>query len=185
MPRKGKLGNAPGSDVHLTPPEIWERVMATLGKIVRDPCPHPRPDGHCALEGGPWEGPFYLNPPFSDLDAFCEKAARSAEGIVLVPCRTSQPYWGTLTRAASVVAYWTGDRDRGGKLPRRIRFLDAFGVRQPGAPFDAALFLLSESRGTQGAFIDAFSDVATVVRLHSPRLRPDVMRIQRILEAQS
>lgn len=63
------------------------------------------------------------------------------------------------------MAYWTGDKDRGGKLSRRIRFLDAQGKRQAGAPFDAALFLLSNDVLCRSRFEAAFSDVATIARV--------------------
>lgn len=172
MVRHGRMGNAPGEDVTLTPPEIWER-LERIGGGVYDPCPHPRPEGWDGLTA-PWVIPTgqvgYANPPFSGLLAWSFKASvehhtnyRSV--VVLVPCRTSQPYWALLHRNACTVAYWTGDKDHGGKLPRRIRFLDKTGKRMPGAPFDAALFLMSSNEEHRARFAAAFQDVATIVRL--------------------
>lgn len=81
MPRRGKLGNAPGNDVHLTPPEVWDRVWSVGGGVVYDPCPHPfRAD---ALGPEPWDITLgrigYVNPPFSNIEAFADKSVVTAE----------------------------------------------------------------------------------------------------------
>jgi hypothetical protein len=170
VPRRGKLGNSPGDDVHLTPPEIWERVERVSGRVF-DPCPHPfTVDG---LTCGPWAlqpgDVAYVNPPFSDLERWSRRSAdHGAAGdtvVVLVPARTSQPYWTVLCSASSDIAFWTGDRDHGGKLGRRVRYLNRDGVRQAGAPFDTALFLMTTSLDHRSRFRAAFSDVATIVAL--------------------
>lgn len=178
MTRHGKLGNAPGSDVHQTPLEVWDRVFYVAdGKDVFDPCPHPfvqdALDPEFLWDPGP-RGVNYVNPPFTLLEQFATKARETARmghtGIQLVPCRSSQPYWGILAGVASRIAFWTGnghtvDRKDPHYLPRRLRFLDANGKRQAGAPFDTALFLLSNDAIHQARFEYAFADVATVVHL--------------------
>lgn len=173
MPRRGRLGNDPGSDVHLTPPEIWQRVGQVADGPVLDPCPHPFVKDTL---GDPWEPSHlaYVNPPFTALEAFSRKAVETMERgysvIVLVPCRSSQPFWSVLCDAASHVAFWDGNADYTrkkdpGYLPRRIRFLRPDGTRQAGAPFDAALFLLSYQKPIRVRFEYAFVDVATIARL--------------------
>lgn len=180
--RKGRLGNAPGEDVTLTPPEIWERLgqVPDQGKALFDPCPHPRPEAD-ALEGEIWDPGFrnvgYLNAPFSDLYPWQRKAVRSAMAghpfISLVPARTSQPMWRCLASAASMIAFWCGtENERGpGYLSRRVRFLSKDGSRMAGAPFDTVLFLLSDDLFYRERFERAFSDVATVVALRPHRNR--------------
>jgi hypothetical protein len=171
--RRGKLGNAPGSDVHLTPPEIWER-LDRIAPAWFDPCPHPyEEDGLASV----WpDAPTYVNPPFSDLEPWAEKVCREAwarfanrDGtrkwapmVALVPVRPSQPYFGRLLMLCNAVALWTGDKDQGGTLGRRVRFLDAAGKRQAGAPFDTAIFYFGSA--PRATFMAAFRDVAKVVR---------------------
>lgn len=197
MTRKGKLGNAPGADDHLTPLEILERVRR-VARIDLDPCGNPdalivtREHDATDFWGGEhtdglaqdWSlyvkpgydshaGLFYANPPFSDIHPWVKKALETARqghtGIVLVPCRTSQPYWATLCENAAAIAFWEGTADyikRGqpGYLPRRVRFLRPDGTRQAGAPFDTALFLLTQRPTHLVRFVRAFGDVATIVR---------------------
>jgi hypothetical protein len=167
----------PGSDVHLTPPEVWDRVQAVEpGATWFDPCPHPWTV--CGLSNVWGDGPTYVNPPFSDLLRWAARAheagARGETVVVLVPVRTSQPYWSRLAMSASDIAFWTGDKDHGGKIPRRVRFLRPDGTRQAGAPFDTALFLLSNDLVHRERFERAFGDVATVVRLRPHRARAGI-----------
>jgi hypothetical protein len=178
------MGNGPGSDVHLTPPEIWARLARVAGEgHLFDPCPHPWViDGVAGVDGlgedWPWQpGQVdYTNPPFSALLDWTVQAIDHARmgrtGVVLVPVRSSQPYWARLVGYADTVAYWRGTTDAntvdpatGTVLARRVRFMDANGERQSGAPFDTALFLLTEDQIHRERFCEAFGDVATISRL--------------------
>ena len=166
------MGNAPGEDVTLTPPEIWERLERVPGPggSLWDPCPHPWTRDGLTEEWPHAPGQVdYCNPPFSALHAWSSRCGEYAERgrtvIALVPCRTSQPYWRVLNEHANTVAYWTGDKDIGGAIPRRIRFLTRDGRRMAGAPFDAALFLLTTDLEHRARFRAAFADVSTIVTL--------------------
>lgn len=180
MTRKGRLGNTPGEDITLTPPEIWERLgkIPDTGHALFDPCPHPRPVAD-ALEGEIWDVGFrnvgYVNAPFSDLYPWQRKVVRTALAghtmVSLVPARTSQPFWRALSNASAMVAYWCGTEGaRGpGYLSRRVRFLNKEGQRMSGAPFDTAIFLLTRDPIHRDRFLEAFADVATVVQIRPPR----------------
>lgn len=174
MPRVGKLGNTAGEDIAVTPPEILERLLrvSATGTIF-DPCPHPwAGDADGTL--GDWPVALrqlaYINAPFSLLEAFSREVVRhSRSGIdtcALVPVRTSQPSWRLLVREQGpvLVAFWCGDKDEGGSLPRRVRFMDKDGKRQAGAPFDTALILSSTDLGVRARFVQEFAAVATVIR---------------------
>lgn len=159
------------SDVHVTPPEITSRLAyISYGQPWFDPCPHPRPEGCDGLDRAvPWPKQHtFVNPPFSNIGPWVDRVLEEYRNrpitVVLVPVRTSQPYWAKLVRHAEKVAYWMGDVDRGGKLSRRVRFIDAAGKRQAGAPFDTALFAIQgEGLGwSEMALFDTFADVACV-----------------------
>ncbi len=162
----------PGSDVHLTPPEIWERVSklsVDQDRYVFDPCPHP-----WTIDGLEDDWPLemrdtaYVNPPFSDLDNWAYTVTHNylrtkANIMTLVPVRTSQPYWPELCHTARAIAFWRGNKERGGLLGRRVRFLDKDGIQQAGAPFDTAIFLATPYTAVVRRFAEVFSDVCTIV----------------------
>ena len=160
-----------GSDVHLTPPEILDRLHV-VSRDWYDPCPHPRGDVDGLDCGWPEEIPAYVNPPFSNLggwtSAVISHADRGGDVVLLVPARTSQTYWTKAMRAAAAVHFWTGNTDRGGKIGRRVRFLSPDGKRQAGAPFDVALFTFSRSERFVWSVTCAIGDVTQTVPLRSP-----------------
>jgi len=178
--RKGSMGAKPGADVYLTPPEVWARLHQVVPETAPgggwwDPCPHPRPAADAVEACWPTDRAIYMNPPFSDLERFSAKAASHSQAglmrgvwtplVVLVPVRTSQPYWRTLCSKASLIAFWTGDKDQGGTIPRRMRFLGPTGQRLAGAPCDVALMMLTWGASDRSNFVHAFEDVATIVEV--------------------
>jgi len=102
-----------------TPTYILSAIVEVLGPIALDPCSHPAAVVPCEVaillpEYAParssfaretrygdglafqWDGRglVYVNPPYSDLGPWCEKAARDGDEVVLlVPSRTGNVYW--------------------------------------------------------------------------------------------
>lgn len=118
--RSARLGvpQADREQVVLTPTWMVEQLRAVEGAISLDPCTSPdnpvRARAFCALELGrdglrrSWRcrGPFYCNPPYSDLQVWLEKALaehkRGARGWVLGPVRTQRRWFLPLLRARGV-----------------------------------------------------------------------------------
>lgn len=115
----------PEDDVRETPPDRFAEVSALVGGFTLDACATPANakcrrfyalDGFHDLDcpppnGGRWAGPpdangltgswsgekVWVNPPFSNIGAWVEKAWRSHDAelvVMLVPAtRTEQPWW--------------------------------------------------------------------------------------------
>jgi hypothetical protein len=99
------------SDEWHTPPEIIERVLATLGAIDLDPCSNwygepnvPAAQHYSALEDGlqrEWHGRVYMNPPYGHvIDQWVEKlvgefyAGRTTAAVALTPARCDTTWMG-------------------------------------------------------------------------------------------
>ena len=102
-----------------TPKYLLDAIERVLGPIGLDPCSHPNAIVACEVAillpqyapavspfaketiygdglAVPWDGCglVYVNPPYSDLGIWCEKAATEGDGVVLlVPARTGNVYW--------------------------------------------------------------------------------------------
>lgn len=80
-----------------TPPEIYEELEKNFGTFDFDPCPleDPRPLWN-GLEIS-WGFNNYVNPPFSDIKKWVEKALKEAEegkqSVFLITARISSKYW--------------------------------------------------------------------------------------------
>jgi hypothetical protein len=87
------------SDSHESPDRVYSLIHETWGHArydMFDPCPlddNPKFDGLAI----PWHKINYVNPPYSALSEFVDKAIREAkeygnESIMLLPAKTDQ-YW--------------------------------------------------------------------------------------------
>ncbi len=163
------LGEGNGMAVHYasdtpewyTPPEIIERVVATLGAIDLDPCSNtgtpnvPAKRHFTEADDGlahPWTGRVYMNPPYGDAigrwvtklrDEFT--AGRTKAAVALVPARTDTAWFAALRDCTLCL------------IRGRLRF----SASQAGAPFPsvAAYFGTDASR-----FAQSFSDVGDIWR---------------------
>jgi hypothetical protein len=107
------------NDTWGTPKYLFDIVETVLGPIGLDPCSHPeaivpcrtaillpeyRPRTNVHAEhviygnglDAVWDrqGLVYVNPPYSTLDAWCQKAAREGdEVLILAPVRTGNVFW--------------------------------------------------------------------------------------------
>lgn len=89
------------SDIWLTP----ENVVKAVGPFDLDPCaaPAPRPWAtakvHYDVTQGqdglalPWDGMVWLNPPYSDVEAWVRKLADHGHGVALTFARTSSEWF--------------------------------------------------------------------------------------------
>lgn len=131
------------NDQWCTPPEVLEPIYEHFGEIGLDPCSDTR-EPHTVWakqhywrrwnRGGDnglsesWDnhGLVYVNPPFSNVAPWAEKAAKEGdEVILLVPCRTGAVWWQTWVAPADVILFWKG----------RLTFVGAKNT----APFHCAL----------------------------------------------
>lgn len=81
------------SDDFLTPPEIVE----AMGEFDLDPCSSHRQQRmlakkrYCFPEDNglmlPWSGSVFVNPPFSELQAWIDRFILHGDGVLLVPAR--------------------------------------------------------------------------------------------------
>jgi len=129
------------SDTWGTPPAVLEPIYEHFGEIGLDPCAaglEPEPvkaelyygPRHARRDGliYPWDSHelVYVNPPFSYVAPWVEKAAKEGdEVILLVPCRTGSVWWQTWVAPADVILFWNG----------RLTFVGA----KHTAPFHCAL----------------------------------------------
>jgi hypothetical protein len=123
------------NDVLQTP--AW--VMAPLGRIDLDPCAGVDTRigvDNWAIERGEdglerdWRGFTYCNPPFSQKEAWAEKAQAHGCGILLLPERGSAPWFGPIAAAAG--RYWV--------MGKRINFIGGSSSNSVGS----CLFLFGE-----------------------------------------
>lgn len=124
-------------DLWGTPPDLWAEIRKEffpLGERVYDPCPgrHPLanscPEPNDGLEES-WglHKNVFVNPPFSDIWPWVEKAAlygsKGCSVVMLVPIRCDQPWWETYAPFASItfirgrVQYIDHRTGKAGKAP--------------------------------------------------------------------
>ena len=71
-------------------PDWLKDLIYDAYSINLDPCPLNGTGGLDLI----WEGNVYVNPPFSDIQPWVEKAIRSpCKTIMLLPVRPSRPWW--------------------------------------------------------------------------------------------
>jgi hypothetical protein len=87
-----------GTDDWLTPPGL----LARLGVFDLDPCsPLTRPwdtaAAHLTLDDdglhSPWTGRVWMNPPYSEVEAWMDRMAEHGHGTALVFARTDTRWW--------------------------------------------------------------------------------------------
>jgi len=109
-----------------TPEALYQALEAEFG-FIDDPCPL---HGKGGLDRS-WNSPCFVNPPYSEIDRWMEKAAiEAAQGktvVVLVPSRTD-------TR-------WFHDYAMNATEIRFIRGRLQFGKAKWKAPFPSALII--------------------------------------------
>ncbi len=136
-----------------TPPDLWMEIRKEIFRDdttrVYDPCPGRHPLPVTTTESG--DGLFtdwgaysqvFVNPPFSDIWPWAEKAAlHGGEGttvVMLVPNRSDQPWWeafapfATITFIRGRVQYIDHRTGSVGKAPAFPSVILTFGKR-PGA----------------------------------------------------
>lgn len=141
------------SDEWFTPPVVLE-LVARIGAIGLDPCGSERSPVRARVRwtiaddglSRPWETSepseiVYVNPPYSEIDAWTDYAIAQHEAnrrrpiVLLVPARPDTAWWARLETAASV-CYWRG----------RLRFVTSPDgerlTRGTSAPFPSALCYL-------------------------------------------
>ena len=119
-----------------TPDEVLQPLQEHFEGIGLDPCANPNAllearrnitlpeDGLLADWSG--HGLVYINPPFSKIKPWVEKAASEGdEVILLLPARTGSVWWQTYVAPADVILFWRG----------RLTFYGAKDI----APFHCAL----------------------------------------------
>lgn len=113
------------SDEWATPREVYDALNAEFG-FVDDPCPLGGSVNGLMRE---WRSPCFVNPPYSDVLAWMEKAKLEADAgktvVLLVPARTCTRWFHDYAMKASEVRFIRG----------RLRFGDAVAP----APFPSCI----------------------------------------------
>lgn len=95
------------SDEHYTPRKVIDRALDMWGEIDLDPCSNsrmfpnvPSKKQYTAYQNGlllPWGGCVFVNPPYSDMAAWTEKAireyGRGVEILYLTAARTDTKWF--------------------------------------------------------------------------------------------
>lgn len=117
------------SDQWATPKELYEALDKEFG-FDFDPCPlneNPDLDG-LAVE---WGQCSFVNPPYSNIAAWCEKAVeqwkKGKTVVMLIPSRTDTKYWHKYIMQANEIRFCKG----------RLKFGDS----KTSAPFPSAIII--------------------------------------------
>lgn len=125
------------SDEWATPAETFSALDSEF-RFADDPCPI----GTTGVSGlmRDWKSPCFVNPPYSDIAPWMEKAlleSRTGKTVVLlVPSRTDTRWWHEYAMRASEIRFIRG----------RLKF----GGAKTGAPFPSAVVIFSPVRGESG-----------------------------------
>ncbi len=102
------------SDDFLTPPEIVE----AMGQFDLDPCSSHRQHKRLACQeyrfpedNGlllPWHGSVFVNPPFSELQAWINRFTVHGDGVLLVPARVEVSWFWKLWHACDGIFFTKG-----------------------------------------------------------------------------
>lgn len=115
-----------------TPKDIYYKLDAEF-HFDDDPCP---------LQGGggldrPWGSRTYVNPPYSQLKAWCKKAYEESllgkTVVMLIPSRTDTAAWHDYVMKAAEIRFIRG----------RLKF----GNSKNSAPFPSAIIVFNPSTG--------------------------------------
>lgn len=143
-----RWANAPGSpakkftqrttksDGWATPRVVFDRIAAEFGPFDLDPCAdagNAKAQSFYTVEQDglslPWTGTVFVNPPFSNIEAWVEKAYQAsvlgAVVVMLIPARTGAGWWHR----------WVQGRARVKFLRGRIKYEGA----PHNAPFDSCV----------------------------------------------
>lgn len=94
-PETMKFGFGKVNDDVETPPDLLKPLNAEFN-FDFDPCPIRRAEGFDGLVAD-WGKRNYVNPPFSNIMPWVEKATKELQkgnlSVVLIPCRPSTKYW--------------------------------------------------------------------------------------------
>jgi site-specific DNA-methyltransferase (adenine-specific) len=127
-----------GGDEWETPKWVFDEWSAREGPFDLDPAATPAnakcPKYFTKKEHGlkrKWKGKVWLNPPYSEIDLWLQKARASAEQgalvVCLVPVWTDRPWWHEHVEGKAEVHFLTG----------RVKFVGAKGT----APFASAVII--------------------------------------------
>lgn len=113
------------SDDWATPTAVYDGLDAEF-HFVDDPCPLKGSENGLLRE---WKSPCFVNPPYSDIYPWMEKASLEAEAgktvVLLVPARTCTRWWHQFALKASEIRFIRG----------RLKF----GTATTGAPFPSCI----------------------------------------------
>lgn len=115
------------SDEWYTPEELYQQLDKEF-RFVDDPCPI---GGNVNGLMREWGSPCFVNPPYSDIGAWMEKALLEHGGgktiVLLVPSRTDTGWWHNFAMKATEIRF----------VRKRLRF----GGAKRGAPFPSAIVI--------------------------------------------
>jgi phage N-6-adenine-methyltransferase len=114
------------SDEWRTPKSVYDALNAEFG-FRYDPCPM---DDQCLWDSLylPWQFPAFVNPPYSQIAKWVEKAFSEAKGrtvVMLIPSRTDTRWWHDFVMKAAEIRFIKG----------RLKFGDA----KNSAPFPSCV----------------------------------------------
>lgn len=113
------------SDEWATPKATYDALHSEFG-FQDDPCPLGGDSNGLMRE---WKSPCFVNPPYSDIGPWMEKAALEAAAgktvVLLVPSRTDTRWWHEYAMKAAEIRFIRG----------RLKFGDA----KTGAPFPSCV----------------------------------------------
>jgi phage N-6-adenine-methyltransferase len=119
------------SDEWATPGETYRALDAEF-KFADDPCPL----GASVVSGlmREWKSPCFVNPPYSEIGPWMEKAAIEAKAgktvVLLVPSRTDTRWWHEYAMKAKEIRFIRG----------RLKF----GGAKTGAPFPSCVIIFGK-----------------------------------------
>lgn len=125
------------SDEWTTPEETYRALDAEFG-FKDDPCPL---GGNVSGLLREWGSPCFVNPPYSDIGPWMERALLEAQAgktvVLLVPSRTCTRWWHDYALKATEIRFIRG----------RLKF----GGAKTGAPFPSAVVIFQPNPRRPGA----------------------------------
>ena len=119
-------------DNYSTPKDVYQKLNDEF-RFTFDPCPlnpNPEIDG-LSIE---WGGRNFVNPPYSNISKWCEKAyTESLKGkivVMLIPSRTDTKYWHNFIMKAQEIRFIKG----------RLKFGDS----KNSAPFPSCIVVFNK-----------------------------------------
>ncbi len=117
-----------------TPRKIYDELNREF-KFTYDPCPF-MGDAYCTPDGlkTEWGERSFVNPPYSELKAWCKKAYEESQKgktvVMLIPSRTDTIAWHEYVMKAKEIRFIKG----------RLKFGDS----KNSAPFPSAIVIFKE-----------------------------------------